>query len=103
MNRALPIDVSDLAQAQIRVADEWWRENRPKASNAIAEELDRASVLISLQPQIGARATNLSLPGVRRLHLARIRYYLYYRVTNEPDRVEVLAFWHASRGIGPTL
>lgn len=103
MSRGLPIEVSDLAKAQIRAAEEWWRLNRPKAPNAIHEELDRASILISLQPQIGARATNVSLPGVRRLHLARIRHYLYYRVTNEPDRLEVLAFWHASRGTTPPI
>jgi plasmid stabilization system protein ParE len=103
VSRALPIEVSDLAKAQIRAADDWWRRNRPKAPNAIYEELDRASTLIALQPQIGARATNVSLSDVRRLHLARIRYYLYYRVATDPERVEVLAFWHASRGTTPRL
>ncbi len=56
MSRPLHIEVSDLAKAQIRAAEEWWRLNRPKAPNAIREELERASLLISLQPEIGARA-----------------------------------------------
>src|SRR5687768_17620014 len=71
MSRPLHIDVSDLARAQIRAAEQWWRVNRPKAPNAIREELERASLLISVQPEIGARARNISLAGVRRLHLAR--------------------------------
>ncbi len=103
MSRPLHIEVSDLAKAQIRAAEEWWRLNRPKAPNAIREELERASLLISLQPEIGARARNVSLTGVRRLHLDRVRYYLYYRVLTDAARIDVLAFWHSSRGGDPPL
>ena len=103
MRRPLHIEVSDAAQTQIRAADEWWRLNRPHAPNAIREELERACLLISIQPEIGARALNASLSGVRRLHLARVRYHLYYRVVTNPDQVEVLAFWHTSRGSSPPL
>ena len=71
MSRSLDIEVSDLAKAQIRAAEQWWRVNRPKAPNAIREELERASFLISVQPEIGARARNISLAGVRRIQLAR--------------------------------
>jgi plasmid stabilization system protein ParE len=99
----LHVEVSDLAREQIRAVEEWWRVNRPKAPNAIREELERASQLISVQPEIGARARNISLAGVRRLHLTRVRYYLYYRVAADPERIEVLAFWHESRGSGPPL
>jgi plasmid stabilization system protein ParE len=70
--------------------EDWWRVNRPKAPNAIREELERASLLISVQPEIGARARNISLAGVRRLHLARVRYYVYYRVVGDPERIEIL-------------
>jgi hypothetical protein len=69
VSRPLDIEVSELAAIQIRAADDWWRLNRPKAPNAIHEELERAARLISLQPQIGARARNVALAGVRRLHL----------------------------------
>ena len=103
MTRPLHIEVSDLAREQIRAAEQWWRANRPKAHNAIREELERASLLISVQPEIGASARNVSLAGVRRLHLARVRYYVYYRVVTDPERLEVLAFWHESRGGGPSL
>lgn len=103
MSRPLDIDVSELAAIQIRAADDWWRQNRPKAPNAIAEELERAARLISLQPQIGASARNVALAGVRRLHLARIRYDLYYRVVSSPERIQVLALWHSSRENAPQL
>jgi hypothetical protein len=92
VRRPLPIEVSDLAQAQIRAAQDWWRVNRPKAPNAIREELERASLLIAVQPEIGARARNTSLAGVCRLHLARVRYYVYYRVVTDPERIEVSRF-----------
>jgi plasmid stabilization system protein ParE len=103
VRRPLHVEVSDLARAQIRAGEEWWRVNRPKAPNAIREEFERASLLISVQPEIGARARNISLAGVRRLHLARVRYYIYYRVVTDPERIEILAFWHESRGSGPSL
>ena len=103
MSDLLPVAVSDLAVQQIRVAEAWWRVNRPKAPNAIREELERAAGLIAIQPQIGARARNLTLAGVRRLHLARIRYDLYYHLIDTPRRIEILAFWHASRGHKPPV
>ena len=103
MNRPLAIDLSDLAKTQIRTAEEWWRLNRPKAPNAIREELERAASIISVQPDVGARAVNVSLPGIRRLHLSRVRYYVYYWLRSDPERIEILAFWHESRGSGPPL
>lgn len=44
----------------------------------------------------GARA-----PGVRRLFLGRIGYFVDYRV--ESGALEVLALWHASRGEQPRV
>jgi hypothetical protein len=99
----LPVEVSALAAAQIASAEAWWRVNRPKAPNAIREDVERASSLIAAQPQVGTRARNVALAGVRRLHLAQVRYDLYYRQAEMPKRVEVLAFWHASRGSKPPI
>src|SRR4030042_1907417 len=61
----------------------------PRRDQAVLE-------LISAQPQIGAKAANVKLAGVRRIHLSRIHYYLYYRVRGPPEVVEVLALWHTS-------
>ena len=103
MSRPLHIEISDLAKAQFRTAEEWWRLNRPKAPNAIREELERACVLISVQPESSARARNVSLSGVRRVLLARVRYHVYYRIRTNPEQIEILAFWHASRESSPPL
>jgi hypothetical protein len=100
---ALEIVVSALAAEQIRTAAEWWRLNRPKAPDAIREDLERASSLIAIQPDLGARARHVVLPGVRRLHLARVRYDLYYRVVEARKQLEILAFWHSSRGSLPPI
>jgi plasmid stabilization system protein ParE len=46
-------------------------------------------------------APNVNKPGVRRFHLSRIHYQLYYRL--DADVVEVLALWHDARGSAPEL
>ena len=103
MSRKLPIRVVRSAADQIAEAFAWWDINRPKAPRAFREEIERAMELLSAHPQIGARATNAKLTGVRRIHLSRIHYYLYFRVRESPRVVEVLALWHTSRGSGPGL
>jgi len=103
VSEPLTVTVSPLATAQVLAAEAWWQANRPKAPGPVRTALDRASSLIAIQPEIGTRARNVTLPGVHRLHLGRIHYDLYYRVVEEPRRLEVLAFWHASRGSQPPL
>ena len=103
MSRRLPIRVVRTAADQILEASAWWKANRPKAPEAFREEIARAFELVSAQPYIGARAENVKLADVRRIHISRIRYDLYYRVKAPPKIVEILAFWHASRGVGPEL
>ena len=51
--------------------------------------------LIVDQPGIGTPALDVGLEGVRRIHLSRIHYHLYYRV--EDETLEVLACWHVGR------
>lgn len=101
MTRPLQIKVSQEAQAQIEEAAAWWEKNRPSAPGAIREDLDRILGLLAVQLGMGARARATKLKGVRRVTLSRIRYYVYYRATDEA--LEVLAFWHSSRGRQPPL
>lgn len=103
MKRRLPVRIVASAAVAIADAAKWWVENRPKAPAAFAEELARGLDLVASEPAIGAKARNAKLPGLRRIHLARIRYYLYYRVRSSPAAIEVLALWHSSRGSGPQL
>jgi plasmid stabilization system protein ParE len=103
VNTPLHIEVSELADRQIQEADRWWRRNREKAPDAVREELRRVGALIASQPHLGARATNVKLAGVRRIHIERIHYHLYYRVAGSPEYIEIVAFWSARRGSGPPL
>jgi len=101
LTQRLTLHVTRRAAGEIRRAAAWWEENRPLASGAVREELESAFALLQAQPVIGALAASGRAPGVRRLHLSRIHYYLYYRVVNQ--RIEVLAFWHTRRGSDPGL
>jgi len=98
----LRIEVSELADRQIQEADRWWRRNRTKAPDAIREELERVALLIASRPAIGARASNVTLPHVRRIHIERIHYDIYYRVVSS-ELIEILAFWGSRRGSGPPI
>ena len=104
MNQPLLVLFTPRAGRQADDAAAWWREHRSKAPNAFAEELERALELIAAEPGVGARARNARLAGVRRVLLHRVRYYLYYRIVEAPERlVQILAVWHAQRGSGPLI
>jgi plasmid stabilization system protein ParE len=95
------VRVTKRAQAQINRVAQWWDENRDLAPEAFDEDLAKAFSLLSVEPGVGAPLLHARAEGVRRVHLARIRYHLYYRV--RLGEVEVLALWHTSRGSGPSL
>ena len=99
MTEQRDLRVTRRAAREIREAASWWTENRLAAPRAFREDLERAFELLSLYPGIGARARSPRLSRVRRIHLSRIGYDLYYRPTG--SRVDIVAFWHASRGTGP--
>lgn len=103
MSSPLPVRIVGSAGQAILDAAEWWLANRPKAPDAFAVELERAFQLLASQPLIGAQARNVTLAGVRRIHLPRVHYYLYYRITSESKTVEILALWHTKRGGSPDL
>jgi plasmid stabilization system protein ParE len=95
------VEVTDLADGQLRQAALWWRAQRPKSPGALREEFSRAVDLLAVQPHLGAQARSDQVPGVRRIYLRRVRYYVYYRILEDRRVVQILAFWHASRGSEP--
>ena len=96
------IRVTPDARRQIREANGWWIENRSSAPDQVRAELERAFRLISAQPRVGSPALDPGFEKVRRIHLYRIGYYLYYRIADD-RAVQVLGLWHTSRGSGPEL
>ena len=97
----MKVRVTKRAQAQIDRAAQWWDDNRDLAPEAFDEELAEAFLLLASEPGVGAPMTAARAVGVRRLHLARIRYHLYYRIRG--NEVEILALWHTSRRGEPSL
>ena len=95
------IRVSPRALTQIEEAAEWWARNRPSAPNAIQHDVAEMLNVLCMQPGIGGPARRSRAKGVRRVILARVRYYIYYRASGE--FVDVLAFWHTSRGRQPRV
>ena len=68
------------------------------------EELDRALENTGSSARCRREAGSAALGSVGRVHLGRINYHLYYRIRGTPpDGIELLAFWHGSRGAPPSL
>ena len=103
MNEPFSVAFTPRASREVAAAKRWWRANRTKAPDALEEELRTALDLIATTPGIGAVARNVTLPGVRRIFLNRVNYFVYYRPRAELCTVEVVALWHARRGAGPRL
>ena len=101
MTLALRLDITNQAQQQILAATVWWAQHRPAAPGAVLDDLDHTLDLLLVQPDLGTKARKTKLAGVRRVWLPRIRYFVFYRVADEA--LQVLAFWHESRGTGPAL
>ncbi len=95
--------VAPRAESTIREAAAWWLDNRPKAPHAFEEDLEKAFGLISSLPRAGQSVRHSRIDGIRRVLMGRVRYYLYYRVDEDAEAVEVLAAWHASRKGHPNL
>lgn len=103
MTERFGVSFTPRAKREVAEAKRWWRAGRTKAPDALEEELRTALDVIERTPQIGAIAYNVALPGVRRVFLNRVNYFLYYRAKLETRTIEVVALWHARRGTGPKL
>ena len=97
----LALRIAGRAAGEIERAERWWLANRPAAPDAFRADLRGAFTLLLRQPGVGIKVANTKLPSVRRLHLGRIRYFVYYQLRDE--ELIVLSVWHASRGKRPAL
>jgi plasmid stabilization system protein ParE len=98
---ALELHITKRAARELDRIAEWWSVNRPAAPGAVSEDLQAALMLLLEQPNLGSLVPPASSAGVRRFHLDRIRYWVYYRVRG--NRLEVVSVWHSSRGTRPTV
>lgn len=101
MSPTLFTRVSPQALTQIQEAAQWWSIYRPAAPGAIRQDIAEMLEVLIRQPGLGTPARNKRIRGLRRVILHRVSYYLYYRVSQ--DTLEILAFWHTSRGKPPRI
>ena len=90
------VELTAQATQQLAQAREWWRAHRDKAPNAVDDDVSALFVILEERPEIVGRQLEQE-PSVRRVHLRRIRYYAYFRIVDEGERVQIVALWHASR------
>lgn len=98
---ALQLHITRRAAHEIERIVQWWAANRPAAPGAVRKELQNVTELLLQEPGLGSTVEAAGSPGVRRFHVERTRYWVYYRVRQ--DRLEVLSVWHSSRGGGPAV
>jgi plasmid stabilization system protein ParE len=95
------VETTPVADVQIEAVNHWWVANRLAAPTLFASELATCFDLLARQPYIGRPYRRTTISNVRRVLLRASRYHVYY--VAEPERVLILAVWHAQRGVGPDL
>ena len=63
---------------------------RARSIGAVATDFGEAIALLAEQPGIGAKYIGSKTPGVRRLFLSRVKYFVYYQA--DEQNLNVLAF-----------
>lgn len=89
------------AVEQLETALDWWRSNRDRSPELLADEFQGAIEGLRRSPTLGAEYPNDELPDARRFLLRRTRFHIYYVVRD--DTLVVAAIWGAIRGHGPNL
>ena len=89
------IEFTKLAERQLIAAAAWWRRNRDKAPGAFEEEIQSALLYVTENLSSSTTYHPTRRSGVRRYVIERIRYYIYFRATDE--KIQVLRIWHSSR------
>ncbi|MCP4448193.1 MAG: type II toxin-antitoxin system RelE/ParE family toxin [Myxococcales bacterium] len=89
------VKISGRALSEYEIGEAWWRVHREKAPELLKGEFEQAVALLAEHPETGILSEDHE--EVRRVLLRKSRYALYYRVNQEENQVEILAFWHTSR------
>ena len=88
---------------QAAVPHNWLRFSSDHAAwpGAVRDDVEATAARIASHPGLGARVRQSKTPDVRRFHLRRFKYWLYYRVRG--DTLQILTIWHSARGKGPAV
>ncbi len=87
----LPVSFGRAARAEFIEAAAWYEARRPRLGTEFIGEIERCLAIAAANPLLFA----VSHKGIRRVVAERFPYGVYYRA--EPQRIVVLAVFHASR------
>lgn len=90
---ALKIILTDSALADFERLMEWSVENHPAGTERFGTALLNHIELLRQYPALGEPIKGFS----RARRLLHSPFYIYYRVHEEKEKIEVLRFWHVSR------
>ena len=99
----MKLKITKRAQRRVKLVGAWWREHRPAAQNAFADELEWAKGEMLSRPNLATRYQTASGKVCRRLLLPTTQQHVYYTVQEDADLVIVHTVWGARRGRGPKL
>ncbi len=91
------LDWSLRARADLREIVSIIAADRPSAVAGWGEDLFRHVEVLASFPLIGPVIPQVSLFPTRRIVFGD--YLIFYRVHQEPKRVELLTIWHGARGL----
>jgi plasmid stabilization system protein ParE len=80
MTGSYAVIVAPSAREHARRIDEWWRENRPKAPDLFARELEAAFARIAATPLAVAAFRETKGRTIRRLLMPRTSYHVFFEV-----------------------
>jgi len=92
----LPRAIRDIDRIEV-----WHVTNQAAVPGAVRDDVEATAARIASHPGLGARVRQSKTPDVRRFHLRRFKYWLYYRVRG--DTLQILTIWHSARGKGPAV
>jgi plasmid stabilization system protein ParE len=81
MTGSYAVIVAPSARGHAQRIDGWWRENRPKAPDLFARELEAAFARIATTPTVVAVFRETKGRTVRRLLMPRTSYHVFFEET----------------------
>ena len=94
----MKLKVAKPAERQIERIGAWWRENRDKAPELFADELETAKTFLVNTPLLGIQHGWRKGRIIRKIVLPKTKVKLFYWVDEKAEIVNVISAWGGKRG-----
>jgi hypothetical protein len=89
-HRLYRVGVAERAEREVTEAAAWWAEHRSDSPAALAEAVADGLERIAAAPYAHALARGAGRRQLRRHHLRRVDYFLYFRIDEASRTVEIV-------------